>query len=62
MSTHQPEELSPKEIARRRDAAILRALKTPHREQKAEPKPQTAQAEAQRQRRERERRAAATGD
>ena len=52
---HQPDaEFSPAETARRRDAAILRALTTPARQQSAEPKPQTAKGEAQRQRRERE--------
>ena len=34
---HRSDQLTPEQIARRRDAAILRALKTPHREQKAEP-------------------------
>ena len=42
------------ETARRRDAAILRALTTPSVPQKAEPRPQSAKAEAQRQRRSRE--------
>ena len=42
------------EIARRRDAAILRALTTPHLPQKAEAKPQSTKAVAQRRRRERE--------
>ena len=48
------DEYSPAETAQRRDAAILRALTTPFREQKAEPRPKTARAEGQRRRRERE--------
>ena len=45
-------------IIQRRDAAILRALTTPSREQKAEAPPQSAKAEAQRKRRQREKSAA----
>ena len=64
MDSDQSDRHTPEETARRRDAAILRALKTPHREQKAEPKPQGGRAEAQRARRAREREAkvGATGD
>ncbi len=50
-----------KEIARRRDAAILRALMTPARPQKIEPKPQSTKGEAQRNRRDREKAAKSGG-
>jgi hypothetical protein len=55
--SEREKELSGEEIARRRDAALLRALKTPFMPHKAEPKPAGARAEAQRRRREKERRA-----
>jgi hypothetical protein len=48
------QEFTAEEIARRRDAALLRALKTPFTAHKDEPKPAGARAEAQRRRRERE--------
>jgi len=54
MDDQTSDSYSPEETARRRDAAILRALTTPPRQHNAEPRPQSAQAEAQRQRRERE--------
>ena len=51
----QPDgEFSPEETAQRRDAAILRALTSPARQQRAEPRPQTTKGEAQRERRKRE--------
>jgi hypothetical protein len=46
---HSPE-FSKQDIEQRRDAAILHALTTPAREQKAEAPPQSAKAEAQRKR------------
>jgi hypothetical protein len=55
----QTSELSEEEIAQRRDAAIFRALTTPARQQRADPKPPGAKAHAQRQRRTREKTEAA---
>lgn len=50
----QVPEFSEFEIVQRRDAAILRALATPTRQQNADPRPGTAKGAAQRQRRQRE--------
>lgn len=54
MQTGTGSEFNDEEIARRRDAAILRALTTPFRQQGADPKPETGKGRAQRQRRQRE--------